>query len=320
MKLEMSEENSKRVLSGVKWIINASQNYKSNSSGKKLINAFLLLPIIVPTVIMGSLIVCTYFFLSAVSVQKDDSKLSKVVKGLARILIYIVAAVVLIPCAILNLVISLIPFLIFRAINKDIFNQKDTNIEDNQGQTVNKVNGEEYSTLIEEEVNKLGQQDNTEQDQPTTNSCQPLTSNPPHNRPTVKVISRVVDNTQVVDQTTIVEDINNDNIRDGKAMVRIAGNDSCLGIGYIAFGYDTNQHKGFAFAGGFSCKLVKGGDGKASGVDVGLGLSVRAGANKQEAERALKQSELARTMLSPGNGGMLSIEQCDSTRRNEISS
>ncbi|WP_281356231.1 hypothetical protein [Wolbachia endosymbiont of Madathamugadia hiepei] len=36
--------------------------------------------------------------------------------------------------------------------------------------------------------------------------------------------------------------------------------------------------------------------------------------------QSLKQSELARTMLSPGNGGMLSIEQCDSTRRNEISS
>lgn len=75
MKLEMSEENSKRVLSGVKWIINASQNYKPTSSGKKLINAFLLLPIIVPTAITGSLIVCTYFFLSAVSAQKDDSKI-----------------------------------------------------------------------------------------------------------------------------------------------------------------------------------------------------------------------------------------------------
>ncbi|NUX01393.1 hypothetical protein GO685_02595 [Wolbachia endosymbiont of Madathamugadia hiepei] len=70
-------------------------------------------------------------------------------------------------------------------------------------------------------------------------------------------------------------------------MVRIAGDDSCLGIGCVASGYDTNQHKGFAFAGGFSRKLVKGGDGKASGIDVGFGLSVRTGANKQEAERPL---------------------------------
>jgi len=306
MKLEMSEENSKRVLSGVKWIINASQNYKPTSSGKKLINAFLLLPIVVPTAITGSLIACTYFFLSAVSAQKDDSKLSKVVKGLAGILIYIVAAVVLIPCVILNLVISLIPFLIFWAINKDIFNQKDTNIEDNKDQTVNKVkvaNDEEYSKLIEGEVNKLGQQDNTEQDQPTTNSCQPLTSNPPHNRPTVKVISRVVDNTQVVDQTTIVKDINNDDIRDGKAVVRIVGNDRHFAVGSIASGYDTNQQKGFAFAARLSCNVVE------DGIDIGFNLSARKGDDIQKAERALMQNESVQTMLSPGNGGMLSIEK-----------
>ncbi|WP_454898556.1 hypothetical protein [Wolbachia pipientis] len=50
MKFEMSEENSKRVLSGTKWITNVGQNYltslnnstKPTSSGKKLINAFLL--------------------------------------------------------------------------------------------------------------------------------------------------------------------------------------------------------------------------------------------------------------------------------------
>ncbi|MCM1001124.1 MAG: hypothetical protein KTV72_02190 [Wolbachia endosymbiont of Melophagus ovinus] len=319
----MSEENSKRVLSGVKWIINASQNYKPTSSGKKLINAFLLLPIIVPTAITGSLIVCTYFFLSAVSVQKNDSKLSKVAKGLARILIYIVAAVVLIPCIILNLVISLVPFLIFRAINKDMFNLKNTNMEDNQDQTVNKDqavnkvkvdNDEEYSKLIEKEVNKLGQQDNTEQDQPTTNSCQPLISNPPHNRPAVKVISRVIDDTQVVDQTAIVKDINNDDIRDGKAVVRIAGNDRHFAVGGIASGYGTNQQKGFAFAAGLSCNVVE------DGIDIGFNFSARKGDDIQKAEQALMQSKLVQTMLSPGNGGMLSIEQYSSARRNEISS
>lgn len=52
MKFEMSEENSKRVLSGTKWIANVGQSYlaslnNTTSSGKKLINAFLLVPIIV---------------------------------------------------------------------------------------------------------------------------------------------------------------------------------------------------------------------------------------------------------------------------------
>ncbi|MCA4775172.1 hypothetical protein IHO40_03570 [Wolbachia endosymbiont of Mansonella ozzardi] len=73
---------------------------------------------------------------------------------------------VIILCIVLNLVTPLIPFIIFLAINKDVFNQKNTNIEDNQDQTVNKVkvdNDEEYSKLIEGEVNKLGKQDNTEQ-------------------------------------------------------------------------------------------------------------------------------------------------------------
>ncbi|WP_265032700.1 hypothetical protein [Wolbachia endosymbiont (group A) of Sicus ferrugineus] len=177
MKLEMSEENSKRVLSGIKWIANVGQNYlaslnnstKPTSSGKKLINAFLLVPIIIPTAITASLIGLTYLFLNAVNAQRDDSKLSKVIKFIVRSLIYIAAAVVLIPCIILNLVISLIPFLIFRAINKDMFSQK--NIENDGGQTVNKVeanNGEEYNKRVEEEANKLGQQDDTEQDQLNT--------------------------------------------------------------------------------------------------------------------------------------------------------
>jgi len=161
MKFEMSEENSKRVLSGTKWITNVGQNYlaslnnstKPTSSGKKLINAFLLVPIIVPTAITVVSFGFTMLFLNAVSAQKDDSKLSKVIKFIVRSLIYIAAAVILIPRIILNLVISLIPFLIFRAINKDMFSQK--NIENNQGQTVNKVeanNGEEYNKRVKKKL------------------------------------------------------------------------------------------------------------------------------------------------------------------------
>lgn len=121
MKFEMSKENSKRVLSGAKWITNVDQNYltslnnstKPTSSGKKLINAFLLVPIIVPTSITALSLSLTMLFLNAVSAQKDDSKLSKVIKFIVRSLIYIAAAVVLVPCIVLNLIISLIPGLIF---------------------------------------------------------------------------------------------------------------------------------------------------------------------------------------------------------------
>ncbi|WP_259349155.1 hypothetical protein [Wolbachia pipientis] len=177
MKFEMSKENSKRVLSGAKWITNVDQNYltslnnstKPTSSGKKLINAFLLVPIIVPTPITASSLSLTMLFLNAVSAQKDDSKLSKVIKFIVRSLIYIAAAVVLVPCIVLNLIISLIPGLIFYYINKDMFSQKD--IENSQGQPVNKVeisNDEEYNKRVEEEASMLGtdqHQNNEEHEQ-----------------------------------------------------------------------------------------------------------------------------------------------------------
>ncbi len=87
MKFELSKKNSERVLSGVKWITNAGQNYltslngKSTSSGKKLINAFLLIPVIVPTAITALLFGLIMLFLNAVNTQGNDSKLSKVAKG-----------------------------------------------------------------------------------------------------------------------------------------------------------------------------------------------------------------------------------------------
>lgn len=307
MKLEMSKENSERVLSGTKWIANVGQNYlaslnNTTSSGKKLINAFLLVPIIVPTAITVLSFGFTMLFLNAVSAQKDDSKLSKVIKFIVKSLICIAAAVVLIPCIILNLVISLIPFLIFRAINKDMFSQK--NIENNQGQPVNKVevnNGEEYNKRVEEEANKLGQQNDVEQDQSDTDLCQPLMrSGQLHNQPNIEVISRVVEG---VDETVIAKRINNDGIQDGKAVIRTLGNDRSVSMKGIMTGDLRGQQKSFATGFSFQCNILP-----ENGVDFRFGMNMRTGDTQQEATQTLMQSESARTLLS-GDSGILSIEQ-----------
>ncbi|MDU8920996.1 MULTISPECIES: hypothetical protein [unclassified Wolbachia] len=336
MKFEMSEENSKRVLSGTKWITNVGQNYltslnnstKPTSSGKKLINAFLLVPIIVPTAITALSLSLTMLFLNAVNVQKDDSKLSKVIKFIVSSLIYIAATVVLIPCIVLNLIISLIPGLIFYYINKDMFSQKD--IENSQGQPVNKVeisNDKEYNERVEKEASILGtdqHQNNEEHEQNELRSNsqsnseqhhsaynQALVSNGQlHNQPTVEVISREVGNTRFVDQTVIAKDINNDGIRDGGMMMRTVGNDRNFTACGVVTGNATNKQEGFATAMGFSCNIVE------NGIDFQLGCSMRTGTDKKQAIKHLKQSESARTLLS-GDSGILSIEQFGSSQRKQ---
>ncbi|MGY5878436.1 MULTISPECIES: hypothetical protein [Wolbachia] len=336
MKFEMSEENSKRVLSGTKWITNVGQNYltslnnstKPTSSGKKLINAFLLVPIIVPTAITALSLSLTMLFLNAVNVQKDDSKLSKVIKFIVSSLIYIAATVVLIPCIVLNLIISLIPGLIFYYINKDMFSQKD--IENSQGQPVNKVeisNDKEYNERVEKEASISGtdqHQNNEEHEQNELRSNsqsnseqhhsaynQALVSNGQlHNQPTVEVISREVGNTRFVDQTVIAKDINNDGIRDGGMMMRTVGNDRNFTACGVVTGNATNKQEGFATAMGFSCNIVE------NGIDFQLGCSMRTGTDKKQAIKHLKQSESARTLLS-GDSGILSIEQFGSSQRKQ---
>ncbi len=336
MKFEMSEENSKRVLSGTKWITNVDQNYltslnnstKPTSSGKKLINAFLLVPIIVPTAITALSLSLTMLFLNAVNVQKDDSKLSKVIKFIVSSLIYIAATVVLIPCIVLNLIISLIPGLIFYYINKDMFSQKD--IENSQGQPVNKVeisNDKEYNERVEKEASISGtdqHQNNEEHEQNELRSNsqsnseqhhsaynQALVSNGQlHNQPTVEVISREVGNTRFVDQTVIAKDINNDGIRDGGMMMRTVGNDRNFTACGVVTGNATNKQEGFATAMGFSCNIVE------NGKDFQLGCSMRTGTDKKQAIKHLKQSESARTLLS-GDSGILSIEQFGSSQRKQ---
>lgn len=278
-----------------------------------LINAFLLVPIIIPTAITASLIGLTYLFLNAVNAQKDDSKLSKVIKFIVRSLIYIAAAVVLIPCIVLNLIISLIPGLIFYYINKDMFSQKD--IENSQGQPVNKVeisNDEEYNKRVEEEVNKLGQQDDMEQDQLNTDLRQSLTrSGQLYNQPNIEVISQEVGNTRSVNQTVIAKNITDDHIRDGKAMIQTLGNDRSVSMKGIVIGDLRSQQKGFATGFSFQCNILP-----ENGVDFQFGMSTRTGDTQQEAKQALMQSESARTLLS-GDSGILSIEQLGSSQRKQ---
>ncbi len=71
MQLNLSKKNSERVLSGAKWMASLSENYfaslnndiiKPTSSVRKLIEAFLLIPIIIPTAITLAWVACTYFF------------------------------------------------------------------------------------------------------------------------------------------------------------------------------------------------------------------------------------------------------------------
>ncbi|MDX5495362.1 MAG: hypothetical protein O7198_01635 [Wolbachia endosymbiont of Nomada marshamella] len=288
MKVNLSKENSERVLSGAKWIANLVQGYfaslnnnsiKPTSSGKKLIDAFLLVPIIVPTAITVAWGVCTYFLLDAVSIQKNNSLLSKIAKFTAKIFIYIAAAMILIPCIISNVVISLIPALIFYCINRDFLHQKNTSIENQAADT---MNDEEYKKRIEEEVGELEQQNIAE--------------------PTTEVISRTVEG---IDRTIIVG-IVNDDIKDGKGVIRTVEDDLNVAIkGIIAAG----ETEGYAVGFGLQCSLTEEG-----GVDLQCGFSTRIGSNKKQAIERLGESESARTLLS-GDSGILSIEQLSSSQQ-----
>lgn len=265
-------------------------------------------------------------FLNAVSAQKDDSKLSKVIKFIVRSLIYIAATVVLIPCIVLNLIISLIPGLTFYYINKDMFSQKD--IENSQGQPVNKVeisNDKEYNERVEKEASILGtdqHQNNEEHEQNELRSNsqsnseqhhsahnQALVSNGQlHNQPTVEVISRVVEG---VDETVIAKRINNDDIQDGKAVIRTLGNDRSVSMKGIMIGDLRGQQKGFATGFSFQCNILP-----ENGVDFQFGMSMHTRDTQQEATQALMQSESARTLLS-GDSGVLSIEQSGSSQQKQ---
>ncbi|MDG7053664.1 MAG: hypothetical protein LKM45_07450 [Wolbachia endosymbiont of Alcedoecus sp.] len=295
MKVNLSKENSERVLSSTKWVANAGQNYlaslsssaKPTSTWKKLVNALLLVPIIVPTAATIASIVCVYLFLNAVSAHKNDSKLSKILKFTARILIYVVAAIILIPCIISNLMTSLIPTLVFYYINRDFFNQKDTSMEVNEVKVKSK---EEYEKRIKEEADKLEQQDDTDQGQSD-----------------IEVISREMKDKQAIDRIVVAR-IADDDIKDGKGMIRTTANDQNVAMKGIIAGNLSSQKEGFAAGFGLQCSLVE------DGVDLRFGFNARTGTDKKQAIERLRQSEPARTLLS-GDGGILSIEQYNSAQQ-----
>ncbi|WP_395463604.1 hypothetical protein [Wolbachia endosymbiont of Cantharis cryptica] len=226
------------------------------------------------------------FFLDAVSAQKNDSRLSKVAKFIARIFIYIIAAIILIPCIISNIATSLIPGLIFYYINKDFFDQKDTSIEVNE---VKVENEQEYKKRIKGEVDKLEQQD--------------------EGQPDIEVISRVMKDKQAIDRTVVAR-IANDDVKDGKGIIRTTTDDRNVTMKGIFAGNLLNKTEGFAAGFGFQCTLLE----EEKGVDLQLGFYARTEPDKKQAIESLEQSESVRTLLS-GDGGILSIEQHSSTRQ-----
>ncbi len=209
-----------------------------------------------------------------------------------------------------------------------MFGQK--NIENDEGQTVNKVeisNNKEYNERVEKEAsilrtdqhqnneeheqNELGSNSQSNSEQHHSAYNQALVSNGQlHNQPTVEVISREVGNTRFVDQTVIAKDINNDGIRDGEVMMRTVGNDRNFTVCSVVTGDATNQQESFATAMKLSCNIVE------NGIDIQFGCSMRTGDDKGQAIERLRQSESVHTLLS-GNGGILSIEQPGSSQRKQ---
>ncbi|VVC46335.1 RNA polymerase sigma factor, region 2 [Cinara cedri] len=275
-------------------------NNNSTSSGKKLINALLLTPVIVPTAITLSLIGCTYLCLNAVKAQDDDSTLSQVTKATVRYLIYMATFVVLSTCIVLNLAISLVPFLIFRVINKGIFNKESNGLDvinttdvPGQVQPTNTIlTDSEYKEHISDALNKLNSSTepiNNENEELNQRLISPT-------QPTVQVISRNTGNQDQEDETIIVDGINNARIQNGKAVIISKINKEEVHFTYVAADDhvipDNNAMKSSAAACNVHCKIVD------DGVDFSVSASVRTGETQKRAMKELLQSKVARRILS----------------------
>jgi hypothetical protein len=81
----------------------------SMSTRKKLVLAFLLPPIVIPASITVALGICFCALWQAVSIHDNDSRLSRIVKQTLRGLVAITGLIIMVPCVVLNLVISVIP-------------------------------------------------------------------------------------------------------------------------------------------------------------------------------------------------------------------
>lgn len=250
-------------------------------------------------------------FLNAVSAQKDDSTLSKIAKSVAKVLIGIIAAAVLISCIILNLVVSLLPLLVFLAINRSIFpvvsnNQTSVNTESSSTQI---INNKDYDKRIKEEIaNLTTDQESSQEQYYSTQSNALVTNDQLYNQPDVKIISRNLKDEQALDQTIIVERINSADVQDGKIMVRTVLDENSVTVKGIFAGNIPDQQTGFASGFNMQCNLDQG------GIGFKFGLNVRIGSNQKSALQKLLKNEEPRTMLS-GNDGLLSIEQRSSGQR-----
>ncbi|GHM57991.1 MAG: hypothetical protein sL5_01980 [Candidatus Mesenet longicola] len=237
------------------------------------------------------------FFTNAVSSKPDDSKLSKLIKSLLKLPICIIAAAILIPCIILNLVISLVPLLIVLAINKNIANDKKNSV------LIEVKSDGEYNKLIEEKVTKL----NDDEHNPLAEEQEDNQALINGHSQTVRVISQNTGSEENVDQSTVIDGINNRDVKDGKAIVRVVGNDSNVTMkGIITadmHGHSESTASGFFFG----CQIVP------YGLDFQFGCKTRTGGTKVEAIEELMQDGSARTMLS-GDGGILEVEECNSNR------
>ncbi|MCA7010656.1 hypothetical protein [Wolbachia endosymbiont of Tribolium confusum] len=217
--------------------------------------------------------------MNAVSIQKNDFILSKIAKFTAKIFIYIAAAIILIPLIISNIATSLVPALILYCINKCFPYQGNINIEQ---QTI-EVSDEEYKKRIEEKVDELEQQNVTES--------------------RTEIISRAVKGGT---DRTIIAGIVNDDIEDGKGVVRTIKDNHNVAIkGIISSG----KTEGYATGFGLQCSLIEEGV-----TDLQCGFSTRIGSSRKRAVDNLKQSDSVRTLLF-GDNGILSVEQLGSSQQ-----
>ncbi|MBV0899268.1 MAG: hypothetical protein KTV77_00590 [Wolbachia endosymbiont of Fragariocoptes setiger] len=294
MKLKLSGRNSKIFLSTTNLLVDQSQKYfatlqdKKSSSIKKIINTALLIPIITPTTSTVLILGFSKLFVDSVSAQKNDSLFSTITKSTFRFLIYILAALILIPCIIVNLAISLIPALIYFAINKYSFNPK--NIEENSQYQKKDLeikpcneNYEEFNDHIIEELNKFG---NDDQNKPQSD-IQRTNSTSNHNILLMDKKSK----DENKDKFLVVKNINNGDIENGECIIHsTTSNNSTSSKGIFAF-KDSKEGSCFASAMNFQCTSVQ------DGLDLQFSLATRKGENKQKAILALKESKVSHAML-----------------------
>ena len=289
MKIKLPKMIGKSVLHTNTFLINQGQKYlitlenKKSSSIKKMISSVLLIPIIVPTTVTLLTLGFTILFIKSVSNQENDSVLSKITKGIIRFFIYILAIPILIPCIIINLAVSLIPGLIFLAINKNSVDKENVNIEENSQHRKEDLQIKEFRKSNEEynaQFNDFGNydQDKSQSDTQTT--------------PDIQVISNILEGNNNKEKSIIIKNINNGDIENGECTIhKTTTNNSISCKGILAY-KDLKEGFGFASAINFECTSTQ------DGLDLQFSLAARTGETKKEAVQAVKKSQVVKSMLT----------------------